>query len=158
HCRCEGREEDPRDQQRSRGTDLRERRLRRDRRPARDRAGDQRGAAQGALIGAVVLALLLFIVGSSTYHRARFLTAQVGNARPNDRPPDGARRVENEVEIVLGQRKLLKRLVPGLMHAFIFWGFIVLFPTIVMAMIAAVDKDAELPWLGSQTWFGWMVD
>ena len=59
---------------------------------------------------------------------------------------------------MLGQRKLLQRLVPGLMHAFIFWGFLVLFPTIVMAMIAAVDKHAELPWLGRQTWFGWMVD
>ena len=66
--------------------------------------------------------------------------------------------MRNELEIVLGQRKLLQRLVPGLMHAFIFWGFLVLFPTIVMAMIAAVDKHAELPWLGHQTWFGWMVD
>jgi Fe-S oxidoreductase len=62
------------------------------------------------------------------------------------------------VEIVLGQRKLLQRLVPGLMHAFIFWGFIVLLPTILMAMIAAVRPTAELPWLGSQDWFGWMVD
>jgi hypothetical protein len=79
-------------------------------------------------------------------------------ARPNDRRPDVPRRVRNEVEIVLGQSKLLKRLVPGLMHAFIFWGFLVLFPTIVMAMIAAVDENAELPWLGHQTWFGWMVD
>ena len=59
--------------------------------------------------------------------------------------------MQNEVEIVLGQRKLLQRLVPGLMHAFIFWGFLVLFPTIVMAMIAAVDKHAELPWLGRQS-------
>ena len=59
---------------------------------------------------------------------------------------------------MLCQRKLLQRIVPGLMHAFIFWGFIVLFPTIVMAMIAAVDADAELPWLAGQTWFGWMVD
>jgi Fe-S oxidoreductase len=79
-------------------------------------------------------------------------------AKPNDRPVDVGRRVKNEVEIVLGQRKLLQRLVPGLMHAFIFWGFLVLFPTIVMAMIAAVDKHAELPWLGHQSWFGWMVD
>jgi len=66
--------------------------------------------------------------------------------------------VKNEVEIVLGQKKLLQRIVPGLMHAFIFWGFLVLFPTIVMAMIAAVDKHAELPWLGHQTWFGWLAD
>jgi Fe-S oxidoreductase len=66
--------------------------------------------------------------------------------------------VKNEVEIVLGQKKLLQRLIPGLTHAFIFWGFLVLFPTILMAMIAAVDKHAELPWLGHQTWFGWLVD
>jgi hypothetical protein len=50
--------------------------------------------------------------------------------------------------IVLGQRKLLQRLVPGLIHAAIFWGFLVLFPTIVMAMIGAVDKHSTLPWLG----------
>ena len=50
---------------------------------------------------------------------------------------------------MLGQRKLLQRLVPGLMHAFIFWGFLVLFPTIVMAVIAAVDRARELPWLGA---------
>jgi Fe-S oxidoreductase len=59
---------------------------------------------------------------------------------------------------VLGQRKLLQRLVPGLMHAFIFWGFLVLLPTILMAAIAAVDPTAELPWLSRQTWFGWLVD
>ena len=66
-------------------------------------------------------------------------------AKPNDRPADLPRRVRNEVELVLGQRKLLQRLVPGLMHAFIFWGFLVLFPTILMAMIAAVGKRTELP-------------
>ncbi len=75
-------------------------------------------------------------------------------AKPNDRPADVPRRVKNELEIVLGQKKLLKRLVPGLMHAFIFWGFLVLFPTIVMAMVAAVDKHSEIP----QTWFGDLVD
>ena len=44
------------------------------------------------------------------------------------------------------------------MHAAIFWGFVVLFPTIVIAMIGAVDKHATLPWLGDQGWFALMVD
>ena len=48
--------------------------------------------------------------------------------------------------------------VPGLMHASIFWGFLVLFPTIVIAMIGAVDRDATLPWLGHQGWFAFLVD
>ena len=54
--------------------------------------------------------------------------------------------MKNEATIVLGQRKLFQRLVPGVMHALIFWGFLVLFPTIVMAMIGAVSRGASLPW------------
>jgi len=49
------------------------------------------------------------------------------------------------VEIVLGQKKLLQRLVPGLMHAFIFWGFIVLFPTIILAGIYVAGGGDHTP-------------
>ena len=59
---------------------------------------------------------------------------------------------------MLGQRKLFQRLIPGLIHALIFWGFLVLFPTIVMALIGAVDRGATLPWLGHQGWFALLVD
>jgi Fe-S oxidoreductase len=78
--------------------------------------------------------------------------------KPVERTDDVPKRVRNEAVIVLGQRKLLQRLVPGLIHAAIFWGFLVLFPTIVIAMIGAVDRDATLPWLGHQGWFALMVD
>jgi Fe-S oxidoreductase len=66
-------------------------------------------------------------------------------ARPADRPGTLPERVRNEAEIVLGQRKLLQRFVPGLMHAFIFWGFIVLFPTIVLAAIDAGGGHVTTP-------------
>ena len=59
---------------------------------------------------------------------------------------------------MLGQRKLLQRIGPGLIHAFIFWGFLVLGPTIVIAMIGAVDKHATFPWLGHQGWYAFLVD
>jgi Fe-S oxidoreductase len=75
-----------------------------------------------------------------------------------ERDDDIARRVRNEAVVVFGQKKLLQRLVPGLMHAFIFWGFTVLLPTIVMAMIAVVDRGGTLPWLGRQGWFALLVD
>jgi len=78
--------------------------------------------------------------------------------KPVERFDDVPKRVRNEAVIVLGQRKLLQRLVPGLIHAAIFWGFLVLFPTIVIAMIGVVDKEATLPWLGEQGWFALMVD
>lgn len=79
-------------------------------------------------------------------------------AQPASRAGDVQRRLRNETTIVLGQRKLLQRLVPGLTHAFIFWGFIVLAPTIVIAMIGAVDKHATFPWLGHQGWYLLLVD
>jgi Fe-S oxidoreductase len=78
--------------------------------------------------------------------------------KPVDRSDDVGARVRNEAVLVLGQKKLLQRLVPGLMHAFIFWGFIVLFPTIVIAMIGAVDRHETIPWLGAQGWFAALAD
>jgi Fe-S oxidoreductase len=77
--------------------------------------------------------------------RAWFLAQQVLHAQPNARPVDVPARVVNELEIVLGQKKLLQRLVPGLMHAFIFWGFIVLFPTIVLAAIDVAGGHVTTP-------------
>ena len=67
-------------------------------------------------------------------------------------------RARAEATDVLGQRKLLLRVLPGLMHAAIFWGFIVLFPTILIAMIGAVNAHATLPWLGAQGWYALLVD
>ena len=64
----------------------------------------------------------------------------------------------NEALIVLGQRKLFQRLVPGAVHAAIFWGFLVLFPTIVMAGVSAIDRGWSIPWLGAQGWFMALVD
>jgi Fe-S oxidoreductase len=48
--------------------------------------------------------------------------------------------------------------VPGAVHAAIFWGFLVLFPTIVMALISCVNRDWSLPWLEAQGWFMALVD
>jgi Fe-S oxidoreductase len=90
--------------------------------------------------------------------RALFLVRVVRAGRPLHRSDDVPRRVRNEATIVLGQRKLFQRLVPGVMHALIFWGFLVLFPTILMAGIGAIDRDWSFPWLGRQGWYMAMVD
>src|ERR1700674_5327012 len=44
------------------------------------------------------------------------------------------------------------------MHAAIFWGFLVLFPTILIAMIGAVHPHATLPWLGARGCCALLVD
>jgi Fe-S oxidoreductase len=85
------------------------------------------------------------VCGGIFARRAIFLTRLVLDARPADRPGSVPARARNEAEIVLGQSKLLQRLVPGLMHAFIFWGFIVLFPTIVLAAIDVAGGNVGTP-------------
>jgi len=105
-----------------------------------------------------VLVALLAASGSLFAVRVRFLIALLRAAAPADRTGELRRRARNEATIVLGQRKLLQRLGPGLIHAFIFWGFLVLAPTILIALIGVVDKHATLPWLGDQGWFAFLVD
>jgi len=90
--------------------------------------------------------------------RVRFLVALLRAGAPAARTGNVPRRLENEGTIVLGQRKLLQRFGPGLLHALIFWGFLVLGPTIVVAMIGAVDKHDTFPWLGDQGWYAFLVD
>jgi Fe-S oxidoreductase len=105
-----------------------------------------------------VLVALLAASGALFADRVRFLVALLRAAAPLDRTGEVPRRARNEATIVLGQRKLLQRLGPGLIHAFIFWGFLVLAPTILIALIGVVDKHATLPWLGDQGWFAFLVD
>ena len=89
--------------------------------------------------------MLVLVCGGIFGRRTWFLAGLVRGAKPSDRPGTEVERVRNEAEIVLGQKKLLQRLVPGLMHAFIFWGFIVLFPTIVIAAIDVAGGHVT-PW------------
>jgi Fe-S oxidoreductase len=109
-------------------------------------------------LSAVVLLAVVAVAGFLFLRRAHLLYRVVRLGKPAGRTGEVGRRARAEATIVLGQRKLLQRLGPGLMHAFIFWGFLVLFPTIVMAFLAAADRDWTLPWLGHQGWFFLVVD
>jgi Fe-S oxidoreductase len=115
-------------------------------------------ASSLALVAAVGVAGALFA------RRALFLYRLVRAGAPADRTAEIPTRVRNEATIVLGQRKLLQRLVPGLVHAFVFWGFLVLFPTILMALAGVVDREPWLPsgsplaWLERQGWYALLVD
>ena len=116
------------------------------------------------MASAVALVAAIAVAGYLFARRALFLARLVRSGKPSNRVSDVPRRVGNETTIVLGQKKLLQRLVPGLVHAFIFWGFLVLFPTIFMAVAAIVDRDEPLPaasplgWLESQGWYALLVD
>ena len=106
----------------------------------------------------MALAAALGVSGTLFVRRITQLRQLVRSAKPIERSGDVPVRVRNEVTIVLGQRKLLQRFWPGLMHAFVFWGFLALGPTIVIAMIGIVDRRQTFPWLGHQGWYALLVD
>ena len=107
---------------------------------------------------AIALLVALVVAGVLFGRRANLLYRIVRLGKPTDRTGDAGRRARTEATVVLGQRKLLQRVVPGLVHALVFWGFVVLLPTILMALLGAVDEDWTLPWLGHQGWYLLLVD
>ena len=109
-------------------------------------------------IDAIALAAALAVSGFLFSRRALLLYRLVRAGKPAARFGDVPARAKAEAVVVVGQSKLLQRLLPGLMHAAIFWGFLVLFPTILIAMIGAVDPHSTLPWLGAQGWYALLVD
>ena len=68
---------------------------------------------------------------------------------PDDRKPrQWGPKLRQQAVVVLGQRKLLQWIVPGVMHALIFWGFLVLLTTIVEAFGAIYQDGFHLPLIG----------
>jgi Fe-S oxidoreductase/nitrate reductase gamma subunit len=90
--------------------------------------------------------------------RAYLLFQLVRLGRPVSRFDDLPKRVELEGTVVLGQRKLLQRFGPGIMHAFIFWGFLVLLTTIVEAVGEVVEETFAIPLIGRSGWLGLLQD
>jgi len=85
-------------------------------------------------LDAIALATALGIAGFLFSRRALLLYRLVRAGKPAARFGEVPARAKAEAVVVVGQSKLLQRLLPGLMHAAIFWGFLVLFPTILIAV------------------------
>jgi Fe-S oxidoreductase len=63
-------------------------------------------------------------------------------------PTDWGRAIKDQLVVVFGQRKLLQWTLPGVMHFFIFWGFVILFTTIIEAFGAVYQEGFHLPIIG----------
>ncbi len=110
------------------------------------------------LARAAILALLVALAGGLAARRARLLYRLVRQGRPVERSGDLPKRAVREGTEVLGQRKLFQRALPGLMHALIFWGFLVLLTTIAEVVGQLIDPAFELPSIGGIVWLGLLQD
>src|ERR1700727_2048899 len=66
--------------------------------------------------------------------------------------------LKTQLTEVIGQRKLLKWTVPGLAHAFTFWGFIVLILTIIEVYGALFSRTFSIPGIGTWAAIGFIED
>jgi Fe-S oxidoreductase len=79
-----------------------------------------------------------------------------GSSAPGRRGSFGS--IVVELREVIAQRKLLRWTVPGLAHAFVFWGFLVLLLTILEAWGDLFDSDFSIPGIGRASATGFVED
>jgi Fe-S oxidoreductase len=106
----------------------------------------------------IIFLFLVATAGGIFLLRAELLYRLVRLGRPARRLDDLPKRLGEETVVVLGQRKLLQRLGPGMMHAFIFWGFLVLLTTIIEAVGEIFDERFAIPFIGRSAWLGLVQD
>jgi Fe-S oxidoreductase len=115
--------------------------------------------AREDLVKLAVGAVITFFAVGLTGRRIEWLARLVALGKPAPERFQGAwSRVWAEVTEVFGQRKLLKRPLPGLAHFFTFWGFTVLLTTILEAYGELFDDDFALPLVGHNPVLGFLQD
>ena len=94
----------------------------------------------------IAVGLAITLIGFAfVAQRALFLFRLVTTGQPAPgRFTDIGAQLKAELMDVFGQRKLLKRPGPGLAHFFVFWGFIILFLTIIEAFGDLFDVKFEI--------------
>jgi Fe-S oxidoreductase len=104
--------------------------------------------------------LMLAVTALLAGRRGTWLVRLIRSGHPAPgRTDDIGTRLRDQVTEVFGQRKLLKWSLPGVAHFMTFWGFIVLFITIIEAFGAlTISQDFAFPWFGHARWLGFLED
>jgi len=106
-------------------------------------------------IGLAATVLAVAVAGRRFYFLSRLVRA---GGPDHGRFKDVPARVWAELSEVGGQRKLLKKPVAGLAHAFTFWGFTVLLLTIIEAYGDLFQKTFAIPGIGHSPVLGFIED
>jgi Fe-S oxidoreductase len=111
------------------------------------------------VIGLVVTAAAAVVAGRRLWWLYRLgRTGQPAPERIEAVRSHPGRDAETQATEVFGQRKLLRWTVPGIAHALTFWGFIVLFLTIIEAYGDLFSKHFAIPLIGTWAWVGFGED
>ncbi len=106
-------------------------------------------------IGLALTVLAFAVAGRRAWWLYRLIrSGQPQHGRTDDLPA----RLRAQVDEVFGQERLLKWSVPGAAHFFTFWGFVILFFTIVEAYGALFSRDFAFWWFGRGRALGFLED
>jgi Fe-S oxidoreductase len=104
----------------------------------------------------------LAILGAGAFFGGRrilYLVRLLGVAQPMpERVAALRRRWTSLIDEVAGQRKILAWSGVGVLHAFIFWGFVILQSQTVEAVGEVFDPDFAIPLIGDSEWLGFLQD
>ena len=109
----------------------------------------------------LVIGLLIIVVALAFAARrglTLFKLIRSGQPVAPPRPQKIEKAVGAEGTEVLGQKKLLQWLVPGIAHVFAFWGFLVLGLTIIEAIGALFNPEFAIPFFGRWPIVGFLED
>ena len=107
-------------------------------------------------LGLGITAVMFAIAGRRFFWLYRLISA--GEPAVPSRFTDVPKRVKAELVEVGGQKKLLQWTVPGVAHAFTFWGFTILFLTIIEAFGCLFQRDFHIPLIGHTAVIGFLED
>jgi Fe-S oxidoreductase len=112
------------------------------------------------IIIGLALTVIAFVVAG---RRLRWLYRLATSGQPAPERIDAlrqhpARGAETQVTEVFGQRKLLSWTVPGIAHFLTFWGFVILFLTIIEAYGDLFSKTFAIPGIGHWAFIGFTED
>jgi Fe-S oxidoreductase len=97
-----------------------------------------------AIIFLIVLLCALVTFGLSLRRMIKLISI----GKPENRMDHPWKRFQKMMTVAFGQSKLFREPVAGLMHAFIFWGFVVLLTAILEAIGEGVSSDLSFQFLG----------
>jgi Fe-S oxidoreductase len=102
---------------------------------------------------------IIFLAGGLAMRRASRLIRLLMAGRPDPgRFGNVPAKIKAQLTKVLGQRKLLQWTVPGLAHAFTFWGFLIVQVTLVESLGEVFDRDFAIPGPGRWEILGFVQD
>ena len=108
------------------------------------------------IAGLAVTAIAFAVAGYRLLWLGRLVLA--GAPIPPERKPNVLGAIKAQLTDVLAQRKLFKVKGSGTAHAFTFWGFTVLFLTIIEAYGSLFQRDFAIPFIGRSRALGLIED